>query len=75
MFGLPVVLNLSLIIPFIIAPMFNAITTYTAMKLGWVPLCNGTVIPWTMPPLISGFWQLIVLPAQSCSCLISLLIF
>ncbi len=25
------------------------------MKLGWVPLCNGTVIPWTMPPLISGF--------------------
>lgn len=55
MFGLPVVLNLSLIIPFIIAPMFNAITTYIAMKLGWVPLCNGTVIPWTMPPLISGF--------------------
>lgn len=55
MFGLPVVLNLSLIIPFIIAPMFNAITTYIAMKLGWVPLCNGTVIPWTMPPIISGF--------------------
>ena len=22
---------------------------------GLVPLCNGTVITWTMPPLISGF--------------------
>lgn len=38
-----------------IAPMVNAITTYCAMNLGLVPLCNGTVIPWTMPPIISGF--------------------
>lgn len=55
MFGLPVVLNLTLIIPFIIAPMVNAIITYFAMKLGLVPLCTGTVIAWTMPPIISGF--------------------
>lgn len=55
MFGLPVVMNLLLIIPFMIAPMVNAITTYFAMNLGLVPLCNGTVIPWTMPPIISGF--------------------
>lgn len=55
MFGLPVVLNLSLIIPFILAPMVNAITTYIAMNLGLVPLCNGSVVPWTMPPIISGF--------------------
>lgn len=55
MFGLPVVMNLMLIIPFILAPMVNAITTYIAMDLGLVPLCNGTVITWTMPPLISGF--------------------
>lgn len=55
MFGLPVVLNLTLIIPFIIAPMINAITTYIAMKTGIVPLCTGSVIPWTMPPIISGF--------------------
>ncbi len=55
MFGLPVVMNLMLIIPFIIAPMVNAITTYIAMNLGLVPLCNGTVITWTMSPLISGF--------------------
>lgn len=55
MFGLPVVMNLMLIIPFILAPMINAITTYIAMNLGLVPLCNGTVITWTMPLLISGF--------------------
>lgn len=55
MFGLPVVLNVSLIIPFILAPMVNAIITYIAMKTGIVPLCNGTVIAWTMPPIISGF--------------------
>ncbi len=55
MFGLPVVMNLLLIIPFMIAPMLNAITTYCAMNLGLVLLCNGTVIPWTMPPIISVF--------------------
>lgn len=55
MFGLPVVMNLMLVIPFIIAPMVNAITTYIAMSTGIVPLCNGTVIAWTMPPIISGF--------------------
>lgn len=56
MFGLPVVMNLLLIIPFMIAPMLNAITTYCAMNLGLVLLCNGTVIPWTMPPIISVFF-------------------
>lgn len=55
MFGLPIVLNLSLLIPFIIVPMVNAIITYFAMKTGLVPLGNGAVVPWTMPPIISGF--------------------
>lgn len=55
MFGLPVVLNMTILIPFILAPMFNAVTTYLAMKIGMVPLCTGAVIPWTMPPVISGF--------------------
>lgn len=55
MFGLPVVLNINLIIPFILAPMLNVITTYLAMATGLVPLCDGAVIPWPMPPIISGF--------------------
>lgn len=62
MFGLPVVLNTALIIPFVLAPMINAITTYFAMSIGIVPLCTGAVVPWTMPPVLSGFlatnsWQ------------------
>ena len=55
MFGLPVVLNTTVIIPFIIAPIVNAITTYIAMATGIVPLCTGAVVPWTMPPILSGF--------------------
>ena len=55
MFGLPIVLNISLIIPFILAPVVNAIITYFAMSTGLVHGTIGTVIPWTMPPIISGF--------------------
>ena len=55
MFGLPVVLNMNIVIPFVLVPILNAITTYAAMSLEWVPLCTGAVIPWTMPPVISGF--------------------
>lgn len=55
MFGLPVVLNTTLVIAFVLAPIVNAITTYFAMKTGLVPLPIGAVVPWTMPPVISGF--------------------
>lgn len=55
MFSLPVVLNMNIVIPFVLVPILNAITTYAAMSLEWVPLCTGAVIPWTMPPVISGF--------------------
>lgn len=55
MFGLPVVLNVSLIIPFIIAPMVNALVTYFAMSSGIVARTVGVAVPWTMPPIISGF--------------------
>lgn len=55
MLGLPVVLNMNIVIPFVLVPILNAITTYAAMSLEWVPLCTGAIIPWTMPPVISGF--------------------
>lgn len=68
MFGMPIVLNTTLIIPFILAPMVNVITTYIAMASGIVGLGTGVVVPWTMPPIISGFlatntWQASVLQA------------
>lgn len=55
MFGLPIVLNVQLIIPFILAPVFNAVVTYFAMALGIVHGTVGVTIPWTMPPIISGY--------------------
>lgn len=55
MFGIPIVLNVSLLIPFIVAPMVNAIVTYFSMFLGFVHGTVGIAVPWTMPPIISGF--------------------
>ncbi|MGX7394089.1 PTS sugar transporter subunit IIC [Carnobacterium mobile] len=54
MFGVPVVLNFALLVPFIVAPIVNAIVAYIAMSTGLVPLTR-VVASWTMPPIISGF--------------------
>lgn len=54
-FGLPVVLNPTIVIPFIGVPMINIIVTYIVMRIGLVPICNGMIMPWTTPPVISGF--------------------
>lgn len=55
MFGLPVVMNVSLFIPFILAPVMNAVITYFAMSSGLVMKTVGISVAWTMPPIISGF--------------------
>lgn len=60
-FGLPIVLNPLIAIPFILTPLINIIITYVTMAAGIVPICNGVIMPWTTPPIISGFlssgWQ------------------
>lgn len=53
-FGIPIVLNPVMIIPFIIAPIAMTLVAYFSMKTGLVPLTNGVNIPWTTPPIISG---------------------
>jgi len=55
MFGVPVVLNVSLIIPFVMVPVVNAIITYITMATGIVHATVGVVVPWVTPPIISGF--------------------
>ena len=55
MFGIPIVMNVSLLIPFILAPMANAIISYAAMATGLVAKTTGIAVSWTMPPIISGF--------------------
>ncbi|VJF20418.1 lichenan permease iic component (pts system lichenan-specific eiiccomponent) (eiic-lic) [Streptococcus pneumoniae] len=53
MFGVPIVLNILLLVPFILAPMFNLLVAWGAMASGLVPL-TYTDPGWTMPPVISG---------------------
>ncbi len=60
-FGLPVVLNPVIAVPFVLVPMVNIVISYLCMSIGIVPICNGVIMPWTTPPIISGFlssgWQ------------------
>src|SRR5699024_5886585 len=67
-FGLPIVFNVSLIIPFVLAPIFSLVTAYYATYFGIIdPVVVQT--PWTTPPLISAFlatagdWKAVVLQA------------
>lgn len=54
LFGLPIVLNPILFIPFILTPMVNVSIAYFATKMGLVPVAT-VVAPWTIPPVINGF--------------------
>lgn len=53
-FGTPIVLNPILFIPFVLTPVVLVITSYTAISLGLVPK-TVAMVPWTMPPIISGY--------------------
>ena len=53
-FGLPVVLNPFLMIPFIAAPAIVMTIQYLGTAIGVFPLCN-LMVPWTTPFFVSGF--------------------
>ncbi|QDI07921.1 PTS system lichenan-specific EIIC component [Klebsiella electrica] len=53
-FGLPVILNPLLMIPFIIYPQINFIIAYFATSWGWVSHIVAYV-PWSVPPFLSGW--------------------
>ena len=53
-FGLPIVFNIPMIIPFILSPIIGSCIGYFATAVGFVkPLF--IYVPWTTPPLLSGF--------------------
>ena len=54
-FGLPIVLNPIYGIPFIIAPVVTTIVSYLSIKSGLVSPVIVASMPWTTPPIISGF--------------------
>lgn len=53
-FGYPIVFNYALVIPFITVPALGIIIAYVATTLGLMNPCV-VQIPWTTPPLLSGF--------------------
>lgn len=53
-FGYPVIFNTTLLLPFILTPLVSFLTTYLAMRFGWVPLVC-TEVNWTAPVLLSGY--------------------
>jgi PTS system cellobiose-specific IIC component len=53
-FGVPVMMNPSLAIPFILAPVVALITTVVATSSGLVPV-PSLVVPWTLPGPIGAF--------------------
>lgn len=54
-FGLPMVMNVSLFIPWLLAPIVSVVIAYLGFASGLVPLTTGAQVPWTMPIFISGF--------------------
>lgn len=77
LFGLPMVMNPFLAIPFFLTPVVVAISTYAVIALGIVPPLNGVAAPWTTPAIISGFfiggWKMALW--QACTLVISTLIY
>lgn len=60
-FGIPILLNPILFIPYILSPIVCTCISYSAIAVGIVPRLTGTEINWTMPQIVSGVlaqgWQ------------------
>lgn len=53
-FGLPIVLNPALLIPFIFVPVILTLISYLALSTGLVPK-TVAMVPWSTPPILSGY--------------------
>lgn len=53
-FGLPIVMNPLIFIPWMIAPVVVVIFTYFMMAIGLAPIPTGVTVPWTVPIFFSG---------------------
>ncbi|MFR6671238.1 MAG: PTS sugar transporter subunit IIC [Enterococcus avium] len=72
-FGVPIVMNLYLLLPFVLVPILVGASSYILMSLGILPLFTGVMVPWTTPPVISGFliggwrvalWQFVIITSS-----------
>lgn len=67
LFATPIVMNPIMALPFILTPMISGVITYFSLYSGLVPLFTAVQVPWTTPPIISGFlvggWRTALLQA------------
>lgn len=65
LFGTPIVMNPFLAIPFLAMPVISGLILYFSIAVGLVPMFGGVMVPWTTPPIVSGFlvggWKMAVL--------------
>ena len=65
-FGVPVMLNPLLVVPFVLGPVIIGVLTYVVMQVGWVTK-PFILVPWTLPAPIGAYlatggdWRAIVL--------------
>ena len=64
-FGLPLILNPIMAIPFITVPLIQTLVAYLAIAANIVPRLNGVQVPFGMPILVNGVlaggWKVAVL--------------
>lgn len=53
-FGMPIVLNATILIPWVVAPLVVTTFNYWVMAAGLVPAPTGVSVPWTVPVIASG---------------------
>src|SRR5699024_4479910 len=53
-FGLPIVLNAAIFIPWLIAPLVTTTFNYIVMNIGLFPIPTGVSVPWTVPVFANG---------------------
>lgn len=53
-YGLPIALNPAFMLPFVLVPLLLSLMALAAQQMGWLPPLQAQV-PWTTPPLISGW--------------------
>lgn len=53
-FGLPIVLNATILIPWVLAPIVVTAFNYIVMAVGIVPAPTGVAVPWTVLVFFSG---------------------
>ncbi|WP_079527593.1 PTS cellobiose transporter subunit IIC [Halobacillus hunanensis] len=53
-FGLPIIMNPIVLLPWLVAPVVVTVITYMSMASGLVPPPTGVIVPWTTPTILNG---------------------